>query len=729
MVSVWLLCGAAVLVHGQAPERHLTALHIPRITRPPKLTDFLNNVPREAELVISDFRQFMPGDGVPVSQPTTAYLSYDDRNLYVAFVCTDDPRQIRARYAKRDQIDTDDRFNVNIDTFHDHRHQYWFDINPYGVQAEGNTTDGVEDDSSWDTVWHSDARVTADGYIGIAIIPFKSIRFPAESEQTWGLMLGRWIMRNNEFALWPDVSRKRPGFVRQGGDLEGFHDISPGRNVQLTPYGLLTEARYLDGPQFRTKTEVRGGLDAKMIVKDAFTLDVALNPDFSQVESDEPQTTVNQRFEVYYPEKRPFFLENAGYFKTPQQVFFSRRIADPRFGARLTGKSHGWSIGALFADDRGPGKVAAEDDPERDRIAQIGVVRIQRDFLKDSNAAAMVTREDFGPTHNRVFSLDTRLHVLPNWILTAQAMTTDTRLRDGTHLAGPGYYLSWNHSGKHFISQTSYEDRSPGFRSDLGYFQRVDVRHASHTAGYKWRPERGALQAFGPKLSGMINYDHRGRLEDWVIEPEFGIELSRVTSLAIGREERYEYFGVRGFRRGTNYATIASDWQKWLAFQAVVAQGTAINYRPGPGLAPFLADFEEATLGFTLRPNARTRLDETYILDRLHMPGAAIYNNHIVRSKINYQFSREASLRFIADYNGVLANPALAQLERAKHVGIDALFTYMLNPGTALHAGYTDLYDNLRLDPSLSPALVRTGFPDLNTGRQVFVKLSYLFRF
>jgi hypothetical protein len=244
-----VLC-AQLLVHAQQPgaDSQMRRLQIPRVSRAPRLSDFLNGVPREAELTVTDFRQYTPGDGVPVSQPTTAYLSYDDKNLYIAFVCKDDPKLIRARLAKHDQILEDDRVLVNIDTFHDRRHMYWFDFNPYGVQADGNVTDGVEDDPSWDTVWRTEARLTADGYVVLATVPFKSLRFPSDKEQVWGLILGRVIRRNNEFSVWPHVSRRKPGWVQQGGDLEGLRDISPGRNVQLIPYGLLSRARFLEKP-------------------------------------------------------------------------------------------------------------------------------------------------------------------------------------------------------------------------------------------------------------------------------------------------------------------------------------------------------------------------------------------------------------------------------------------------------------------------------------------------
>ena len=349
-----LLCVAAFA------QSTTETLRIPRVTRAPKLADFVNGIARERELAIADFRQMDPSNGAPVSQPTTAYLSFDDRNLYVGWICKDDPAKIRARIAKRKDIESDDRVTINIDTFHDRKHAYWFDVNPYAVQFDGITTDGQGDDTSFETLWYTEAQFTEDGYVVLETIPFRSLRFPNAPKQVWGVMLGRFIYRNNEFSMWPFVSRSRfPQFVGQFADMEIDEDISPGRNLQFVPYGLFSSSHYLDGANgFKSGTETRGGLDARMVLHDAFTLDLALNPDFSQVESDEPQVTVNQRYEVVFPEKRPFFMEKASLFNTPEQLFFSRRIVDPQFGARLTGTVGRWSLGRAGGGRPGAGRGA-----------------------------------------------------------------------------------------------------------------------------------------------------------------------------------------------------------------------------------------------------------------------------------------------------------------------------------------------------------------------------------
>ena len=182
-LGVWILASFVAPGGVVRAEVDPGPLVIPRVHRAPKLADFLNGTPREAEAVVTTFWQFDPHDGEAISQPTTAYLSYDSENLYVGWICKDDPAKIHARVAPRKQIDLDDRVTINIDTFQDHKHAYWFDVNPYGIQYDGRTTDGIGDDPTWEGLWYSEGRITESGYVVLETIPFKTLRFPAGSKQ------------------------------------------------------------------------------------------------------------------------------------------------------------------------------------------------------------------------------------------------------------------------------------------------------------------------------------------------------------------------------------------------------------------------------------------------------------------------------------------------------------------------------------------------------------------
>jgi hypothetical protein len=224
---------------GDDTKIERTMLQIPKVSQPPKLEDFLNDRNGKSnnhndyiEAEITDFRQYEPGDGIPVSQETRAYLSYDDKNLFVVFVCKDDPSKVRGRMAKREDISSDDQVIVYLDTFHDKQRAYMFATNPLGIQLDGIITEGQDEDFSFDTLWRSDGRLTSEGYIVRMTIPFKSIRFSNDSTQTWGVAFGRIIQRNNEESYWPHITKRVKGFVPQFAVSEGLQQISPGRNIR-----------------------------------------------------------------------------------------------------------------------------------------------------------------------------------------------------------------------------------------------------------------------------------------------------------------------------------------------------------------------------------------------------------------------------------------------------------------------------------------------------------------
>ena len=714
---------------------------IPRTSTPPKLEDYLDGKVPQDERKITGFLQRDPRDGIPASQETTAYLSYDDKNLYAVFVCKDDPKQIRARLSKREDVFSDDLIGIILDTYHDKRRAYLFATNPLGIQVDGIVSEGQDDDYSFDTLWYSQGKLTADGYVVWMAIPFKSLRFDNADVQTWGVALIRGIPRNNETSFWPYITRRVEGFTQQFANLEGLQKISPGRNIQIIPYGFFARARFLDTqiPQIKTDNEFRGGVDAKIVLRDSFTLDITANPDFSQVESDEPQVLVNQRFEVFFPEKRPFFLENTNFFQTPENLFFSRRIIDPQIGLRLTGKVDRWTIAALATDDRAPGKLFPDDDRLHDERAAIGVLRIQRELKNQSSIGIMATSRDFASGSNRIIAADARIKLSPTLVFNGQAIQSYTRTLDGEHLSDPAFSVSLNRQSRTFQNFFNYTDRSPDFRTQLGFVPRVDIRYLNNFATYRWRPKTGRVQAYGFNLYTEAIWNHQGDLQDWRVNLPFLADFAGDTHLFIRRAEFADSFAGRRFREHTNDINFSTGFLKWLSFYTNLSTGVGVNFFPAEGIAPFTAKTLNASGGFTLRLVSQFAFSQLYIYDRLgtrerflpqgETKTASIFNNHIFRSKVNYQLNRALSFRLILDYNSILPNQRLVALERDKNFTADFLMTYLVNPGTAFYAGYTDGYRNLALDPNGPSGLRRTASPTVSTGRQFFVKMSYLLRF
>ena len=675
--AIRLVRGLALLALTWGATVADEAVSIPRLANPPKIEDFLGQEPGYPTLELRDFRQKMPGDGQPVSLPTTVHLGFDEENLYAVFRCKEEPGLVRARRAKREDIDSDDVVAIFLDTFHDRQRAYFFVVNPIGIQQDGFRTEGQQDDGSFDTLWHSRGELTKDGYIVWIAIPFKSLRFPSREKQSWGLAVGRKITRLNEEAYWPHITERNEGFVQQMGTVELPARISAGRNLQVIPYGAYSDARFLNrerssGPDFSTHRELRAGVDAKAVIKDAITVDLTVNPDFSQVESDEPQTTINQRFEVFFPERRPFFIENAGYFRTPVNLFFSRRIHHPEYGARMTGKLGAWALGALVMDDRAPGETLSSDDALHGRRAGNGVVRVQREFGRQSTVGVFGSGRSFGQASNEVAALDTRLRLSDNWVFTGQMAASRTETNERETLIGPAYFGSLYFNDRNWRWGVEYLDVSPSFRTDLGFVPRVDIRKADHRLFYTWKREKGDIVSFGPGSHYNVIWDDKGELQEWMVDNAFNFELKGQTQIVGWWGEGYVRHRGMDFRERHPGFLVSSERLKWLLFRIIVARGRQVNFFPAEGLDPFLGNRLGVTGSVTVLPTPALRWEQSYIYNGLKVreddagkglvKGTSIFNNHILRSKVNDQFTTPLSLRFIFDYESVSPNSSLVLL-------------------------------------------------------------------
>ena len=724
---------------------------IPRVDQPPAIEDFLtmDPSPRMAGKMarVEGFRQWIPHDGQPVSQRTVAYLAFDSKNFYAVFICFDnEPNQIRAHLGHRDDIWDDDFVDIWIDSFHDHRRAYEFVVNPLGLQGDGLATDSNED-FSFDTLWYSRGQITKQGWVAWFAIPFKSLRFPKARVQTWGITLQREIHRANEKSFWPYTTRREEGIIAQNGDLKGMENISPGRNMQFIPYGLFRSFRGLDlrdpsVPRFDSSAaKFDGGLDSKFVIKDSLVLDTTVEPDFSQVESDQPQVTVSQRFEVFFPEKRPFFLENSNYFDTPINLFFTRRIAHPQLGSRLTGKVGKYSVGMLLADDRSPGLRVAPTDPLAMKRAYFAIGRISRDVMKDSFIGLMYTDREFDGAFNRVGGVDTTLRLSKTVVTRFQAVASSTRQTDGTRLAGPAFEGDVSRYGHSLNVDLHYTGRSDGFRTETGFDPQPDIHNINLDPWYNFWPKRHLLR-WGPEFPVYRIYDHEGNTLNWGYTPELFFEMPRQTFLRVGYAKEAELLRPRDFSvlpynkdfvRNTKFFYFRTAPLKKVIFDTDTRWGQRINYAAPVSVQPFLARRHSTTTDLSIIATSRLRIDNTYLWFRLadlNQRGVA-FNNHIIRSKWNYQFTPELSVRVILEYSAVLANPNFTSLPTTKNLNADFLITYLLHPGTAVYVGYNSNLQNLDHHLLLAPdgSLLRTRDSLLNDSRQFFVKVSYLFRF
>jgi len=804
------------------------ALSIPRLTRAPGLEDFLSMKP-EGEIAlqmakVTGFVQRNPHDGEKISEETAAYLGYDQKNLYIVFVCFDDPKKVRARMSRREDILDDDEVAVMFDTFHDRRRAYEFQTTPLGVQWDAIYTEASRDetggnwDTSWDTVWDSRGKVTGSGFVVEMTIPFKSLRFPATHEQEWGIILYRGIIRKNEDAFWPEISSRVEGRLGQAATLYGLEGISPGRDIELIPYGIMRGFRALDqrdpyNPFFQSAA-VQGqvGLDAKFVIHDHFVLDMTANPDFSQVESEDPQITVNQRFEVYFPEKRPFFLENEDFFRTPFDLFFTRNIQDPSAGIRLTGKEGPYSVGLMSSDDRAPGLAVPSYCPATSPVcadnlydirSYFTIARVSRDIFKQSSVGVVYTDWECPATgeFNRVGGVDTRLKLNSNWTFEGQAVTSSSNLQglnaylsptgnlettceynlfpfsagnagNGNYYAGPADKLDLKRDGLHFSYEGVYDDISPGFVTVPGFVNRVDIRGEYQMVAYRFRPKKGWILDWGPTLQQHYVFDHEGNRLDTYYDPYLAIQGRGQTIIYLLpyeevrerlRPQDFVFIGLPGITENQDYhehhtgASFQTGYFSKVTIGASYYWGDGVNFVPAAGTPPatLLARVNTGSATLTFRPVKPLKIENTYLFERLRatedeylfalsqMPpgavlGQGILNNHIVRSKWNWQFTPQLSLRAILQYNSVLATTPgstfypYTYLPTEKEFNADILLTYLVHPGTAIYVGYNSDLQNL--DHELAPgpegaAGLYTAKGYMNDSRQFFVKVSYQFRF
>ena len=739
---------------------------VPLLSEGLKLSDFTGMKPRpelkDKLLKITGFIQNSPHDGQAATEETEVWLGYTKSTFYLVFICYDHQANlIRGHLARRENILNDDNVSVLFDPFQDHRKGVLFTVNPAGVQADAAWTDSQGQDYSYDQVWDSEGQVTRDGWMALMAIPFRSLRFRPDGSD-WGVVFGRNFPRNSETDNWPRVAANISGVLTQEATLKGIKGVTGSHNIQVNPYVLGQNERTLEtldpaNPYFSSRhLEATAGGEFKAVLKDKIVFDATVNPDFSDIESDQPQFTVDQRYPVYFPELRPFFLENANYFTTPSPLtlLYTRNIVHPEFGARLTGKLDHTNIGLLAIDDREPGETVSSGDPLYKKRAFISVGRVSQDLGKGSSIAALYTDYEFGQGWNRIGGVDSAVRFNDKWTAVGQWVESSTMgtLDSGNppaYSAGPTWNMSVSRSGHSFNLNTNFVDFSTGFQTQLGFIQTSNIRSGQTYSNYEWYPKHRKIQIFGLETNQNIAYDHQGDRVYHYSSFDAFVVLPRNFVFAPVVGQNSDTVGPPSYSMLTKYTNFTENnggvvfrgapWAQ-LNFNIRAFRSGNVNYNPVAGGAPSLMNQETAQVLFTLQPIRQLTADNTYLLDRDHSVanGALVYESQTLRTKINYQFTRAISARVIVEYDSTLANPAETSLLRKKQVGTQALFTWLPHPGTAVYVGYNNDLQNL--DRSLCNRLPGGACdPDnttpprspnlLNDGRQIFIKGSYLFRF
>jgi len=535
---------------------------------PPVIDGKLDDNVWKKALILKDFYQTQPGDNIAPSKPTEVFLGYDPKFLYIAFHCYDEPGKVRANIPKRDNIWDDDYVGILFDTFNDQRKAYEFDFNPLGIQADGIWTDGQGEDFSLDIVMESRGVVTEDGYTIEVALPFKSLRYVAGKDKLWGVHFWRRIKRfNNELDMWMPINRDQSSWLAQAGHLTGLEGLSTERTLDLIPSLTLSEtgkrkagitvAQLAQGGRFVNEpVKFDPGLTGKYSPKPTLTFDFAINPDFAQVESDQLVVTANQRFPIFFGEKRPFFLEGIDIFQTQIAAVHTRAIIDPDVAVKVTGRSGRNTYGLLLASDNGPGNFSEDERPTADprfldKNAQVGILRLKRDIGKsDSFVGLLGTYSRFVDRYNELGGVDGRFRLDKQTTFSWQVLATYSRRfffypEEGGSFdrkePGLAYATSYDKDGRHWGYNFSTVGRSRYFRSDVGFSRRTNTNNFNYFLRYKSEPKPKAkliswrvYNAFGG------NYDWQGHSQSFNNESQIQFSFRRQTYFGVGYDQGYE---------------------------------------------------------------------------------------------------------------------------------------------------------------------------------------------
>ena len=575
--AIKLNTAAKAYVKKDAPVR------IPRIETPPAIDGLLNDPVWETAAAFGDFIQIQPGDNVPPKHETEFMMAYDAKNLYIAFRIKQDRSTVRANVSRRDNIFNDDYVGVFLDTFNDERQAYILFFNPFGIQGDGVMTAGRGEDYSVDLLLESKGVLTEDGFTVEAAIPFKSLRYEAGKNKNWGIHVYRRVKYNNgELDSWMPNNRSINGSLSQTGKITGLEEISTTRQLELNPSFTLSETgrrtRYTfdNNPAGRFVNDgVKGdfGMTAKFSLSPTTTLDFAYNPDFAQVEADAPVSTANVRFPIFFPEKRPFFLERIDIFQSGMNLVNTRAIVDPDVAAKLTGRRGKNTFGLLYASDNAPGNYSIDErenllgcqrrrleNPnlgivcgiERfvDKNAEIGVVRFKRDVGRENNIGFFATTYNFIEKHNHTASIDGRFKLDKSTVAEFQVIGTyskrffyDPDLDRNQYRIGNGFgYRGFlQRSGKNLYLEFSGSGRTADYRADVGFTSRTDTNTLGSFIRYETDRDSKKTIIFKRIFNqSNVTYDWRGRTQGMQSNSQGMLAFQRQIFVGGGVEFGYE---------------------------------------------------------------------------------------------------------------------------------------------------------------------------------------------
>lgn len=739
--------------NGRAGDTHVA---IPKIEQTVTVDGSLDEPVWQQASLLTGFSQYTPVDNRPAPDSTEVRVWYSTDAIYFGLRAFAPPGTVAATLAERDRISADDNIEIHLDTFHELNRAFVFIVNPLGVQADGTKSEGGgfipgsnvgpgQNDLSADFVWQSRGRLTDYGYEVEVRIPFRVLRYPVTMPQRWGLQIDRRVQRNGYEETWTPAVRASASFIAQAGTLEGLTGMRHGQTVELNPELTntttgtpccapgLRDWRYSSSPQLGGN--IRWSLGSNLVVNGT------VKPDFSQVEADATQIAADERFALFYPERRLFFVEALDQFNVPNSLVYTRTIVQPDAAAKVTTKVGRADVALLSALDE-PGLTPTGDRPHVD------ILRIRQGFGQQSQAGVLYSERVGGGRSNRVLGADTKIVFGRLYYAQLQAVASETRL-DGVTRRAPMWEAVVDATGRGWGFHYNVLGIAPDFRADNGFVPRTGFVKPNISHRFTWYGKPGAaaerFQIFAT-VNGLWRYDDFFDLNS-VLEDQGSIQgtltlrggwsINASPKMSSYAFDPADYANLSNFTPSDRITTGGSSFSvstpqfKRFAASAGTTIGNDVDFLETSRIRRF-----DYNASLDLRPNDRLRINATYQASQFtrRSTGERSAFSRIPRIKAEYQVARPIFVRVVSQYTATrrealrdpltgevltLANGSPSQPSESNVLRTDWLFSYRPAPGTVFFVGYGG---NLNEEDPLAFRRLR------RTGDAFFVKLSYLFR-
>lgn len=708
------------------------SVEIPRIEATVQVDGKLDEPVWHQAAVLDDFHQYQPVDGRPAEERTEVRVWYAPNAIYFGITAWDrQAGSLRATVADRDNLDTDDRVTIYLDTFNDKRRAFFFTVNPLGVQEDGvrseggftaGSLQGGTTDKSPDYLWQSHGQLTDSGYVVEIRIPFKSLRYPGDGAQTWGINIARITQRTGYQDTWTDTRRANASFLLQAGTITGLHDLERGITTELQPFVTAQANGVRDDAGRFSREDVKpsAGANLRLGLASNLSLDATYNPDFSQIESDASLVTVNERFALFFPEKRPFFLEGIELFATPNQLVYTRRIVDPIAGGKLTAKFGRYNVATLNAGDEAAGPDAF-----------FSITRVRRDIGANSTAGITATSRGQGGGYNRVLAGDARIVFGKLYYVAGQLGGSWTRDNAaGMTRSSPLWEAEFDRTGRSWGFNYKLTGIGEDFDAQSGFVPRNNIVTGRAFNRFSFYGRRGALIEQFTMFAGPTRIWQYDDFATDALEGSESLDLQFTlrggwrpalhaehdfTDLRPGDYADYtvdrgagpvSYRPLTGVSDGfaTNVSLTTPTWQTANA-------SVRLARNRGPIFPEGSAGYETRFTGsLSLRPNSSVRITASQTWSRITRDrgGAEFARTIIPRLKLEYQPNRSLFFRVVGEYvaerraqlldartgDPLFIDGELQGASESDRLRVDALASFEPTPGTVAFFGYGTSLDD-----------------------------------